>query len=135
MSMRIKISRRSFIKSYFTGTIILVLLLLTSPPIWIVYASIILIIMFFLESEIAIIYRTYLIESDRVSEIQGFISKRRIAIPCSKIANTVMKKGIIGRMFRFGDIIITGFAEEDKIIFRGVLHPEKVLEAIEENIG
>lgn len=139
MPMKIKTSRRSFFTSYVTGTIILILLLILLPlaslPVWFIYVSMVLIIIFFLESEIAIIYRTYIIESDKVSEIQGFISKKRIAIPSSKIANTVLKKGIIGRIFRFGDIIITGFAEDDKIILRGIFHPEKILETIEENIG
>jgi len=67
-----------------------------------------------------------------VYEIKGILSKRKTSIPYSSIANTVLKKGVIGRLFNFGDIIISGFS--GNIIFKGVVNPDEKFKLIEKNI-
>jgi len=132
-----KRSRRSFIWNYIIGIGLLFYLvlsgaILTLSLIWI-YFFIALILIFFLEPEGILVYRYYLIEPDSVSEVKGILIKKKIAIPYRSIADERLKKGIIGRMLNFGDIIITGFKNE--INFKGVKNPEKVYKMIEKKFA
>ena len=90
------------------------------------------IFLFIFEPEGSILYRTYCIGETHVYEIKGILSKRKTSIPYNSIANTVLKKGVIGRLFNFGDIIISGFS--GNIIFKGVVNPDEKFKLIEKNI-
>ena len=134
-----KTSRRSFIINYIVGIGLLLYLLFSSfilalsPKL--MYIFIMLILIFFFEPECVLLYRTYRIGEDDISEVKGVIAKKRVSIPSTSISHTVMRKGIIGRLFNFGDVAITSRSgEKDKITLKGIKHPEKAVELIEKII-
>jgi len=132
-----KRSRRSFIWNYIIGIGLLFYLVFSGAismlsPIWI-YFFIALTLIFFLEPEGILVYKYYLIEPDNISEVKGILTKKKMSIPYRSIADERLKKGIIGRMLNFGDIIITGFKNEINI--KGVKNPEKVYKMIEKKFA
>jgi len=135
-----KRSRKSFIGNYILG-IFAFLTLFSVHAVFelsalVLYVSMIPIMLLFLEPECAIINNTYTISEDNVSEVRGIISKKREAIPWRLVAHTTMRKSVIGRVFDFGDIIIiSASGVENKISFKGIKNPEKILEVIEERVG
>jgi hypothetical protein len=62
------------------------------------------------------------------------LSKKRTAIPYSSISNIVMKKNLIGRMIGYGNVLINSFSGENRIILKGIKHPEKTFKFIEKRI-
>jgi len=86
----------------------------------------------FFEPEGVILYTTYNLETDYVSEMRGFFVKRQTAIPYRNIADERLKKGIIGRIFDFGDIIISG--PKTEIVMKGIKAPEKIYKEIEKKL-
>lgn len=134
----IRTSRRSFIYNYLIGFGLLAYLffsdaILILPPELTVF-FIILISVFFIEPEMILSYSHYQLKRDNVLEVKGYIAKKKITIPYSSISNIVVKRGIIGRMFGFGDIIVNSFSGANKISLKGIKHPEKILSLMEENI-
>jgi uncharacterized membrane protein YdbT with pleckstrin-like domain len=89
-------------------------------------------IRFFLEPEGVIIYTTYKLGTDYVSEISGIFVKNQIAIPYRNITDERLKKGVIGRIFGFGDIIVAG--QKTEIKMKGIRKPERVYEEIEKKL-
>jgi membrane protein YdbS with pleckstrin-like domain len=128
-------SRRSFIYNYILGVGLLLYILLSgalsilNPILTIFFISLVLI--FFLEPEGTISYRSYFIKKDNITEISGFLSKRKITIPYSSIDNILVNKGVVGRLLGFGDVIISAHSSENRVKMVGVKHPEKLLSAIE----
>ena len=135
----LRTSRRSFIINYLIGIALLFYLFFTDaiiilPPI-LTYVFILLISIFFLEPEAVIFYSNYHIKEENLVEIKGVLTKKRIAIPYKSISNTLVNKGILGRIFKFGDIRVTSTSgRENSIVLKGIKHPEKALNLIEKFI-
>lgn len=135
----VKRCRISFVANYLMGSIALILVLLIHSifeiPFPALYIILIPIILLFLEPEYASIERTYLIRNDSISVTHGIISKTHEMIPWRLVGYTILKKNIIGRIFNFGDIIITSASgTENKIVLKGIKNPEKYLKIIEKRI-
>ena len=138
MKKKFNRSRRSFVLNYFLGVVLLLYLFLSDAILilasWLVLFFLLLISLFFIEPECVLLYSTYHIKEDNVMEVRGFLSKKRIAIPYSSISNIIMKKGIMGRIFAYGDILVNSFSGENRIIFKGIQNPEKTFKFIEKKI-
>ena len=135
----LRTSRRSFMLNYLIGIGLLFYLLFTDailifPPI-LTYIFILLISIFFLEPEAVIVYSNYHIKEQNLVQIKGVLTKKRIAIPYKSISNILVNKGILGRIFKFGDIQVTSISgRENSIVLKGIKHPEKALNLIEKFI-
>jgi len=135
----LKRSRKSFIGNYILATAAFLTLLLVNAIFElssiVVYILLIPIIFLFLEPEFAVIHTTYTLGEDNISEIRGIITKKRRTIPWNLAAYTTMRKGVIGRIFNFGDIVVTSASgAENKIVLKGIKNPEKMLGKIEERM-
>ena len=130
---KLKISRLSFIGNYILGLFLLSYLFLSGftvklPPILTIF-FIMLILLFFLEPEAIILYYNYYIDPDNITEIKGILTKTQISIPYRNISGERLKKSFIGRIFNYGNIIITSSSNEINI--RGIRNPEKLYRMIE----
>ena len=66
----------------------------------------------------------YEIGEGSVIETRGIITKQQTTIPYRNISDIQLKKGVIGKIFNFGDIKIVGFRGE--ILLLGMKNPEKI---------
>ena len=89
----------------------------------------------FLLPEYSKVDKKYFIKEENVEEVSGIITKKRNIIPWNLVANVSMKKGIVGTMLDYGDIIISTMSGKGDIVMRGISSPEKVLRKFEEKIG
>ncbi|MEM5801939.1 MAG: PH domain-containing protein [Candidatus Aenigmatarchaeota archaeon] len=91
--------------------------------------SIIPIITFFLEEPVIEQWiRQYLLTKNEVVKIEGIFRKKRIAIPYNNISDVRLDKGILGRIFNFGNVIVSGFKTE--IVMKGIRNPDEVYRII-----
>jgi len=140
--MRKNIMTRSR-KSFFIGYMFFVLFVLTVLSLYaldvfsdfVVYLLSFPAVYLFLLPEYAKIDKKYFIKEDNVEEVSGIITKKRNIIPWNLVANVSMKKGIVGTMLDYGDIIISTMSGKGDIVMRGISSPEKVLRKFEEKIG
>ncbi len=136
--INLKTSRRSFIYNYLIGFGLLAYLffsdaiLILSPELTVFF--LILISVFFIEPEFIIAYSYYELKNENVLQVKGYLAKSKITIPYSSISNIVVKRGVIGRILGFGDLIVNSFSGGNKINFQGIKHPETILSIIEQNI-
>lgn len=70
----------------------------------------------------------------RVMKIRGIIGKSFMAIPLSRIQDISYRFGIIGRIFRFGDLSIESAGTYGKLTFRYIPFPARVRRSIEAEI-
>ena len=137
MKHKIKSSRISFIGNYFLGISLLILMyiinLTLNLPTIINYFLLIIAMLLFLEPEGIIVYKSYKLDSDNISEIKGVFVKRQTAIPYRAIADQRFKKGIIGRILNYGDVIITG--PKIQIKMKGIRRPEIMYKEIEKKLA
>lgn len=138
MKKSFKTSRVSFTINYFLGIGLLLYLFFSDAIVvispWINLLFFILISAFFLEPEYAIFYTKYSLKEDNVMEVKGILSKKRTAIPYSSISNIVLKKGVIGRILGYGNVLVNSFSGNNRIILKGIKHPEKTFKLIEKKI-
>jgi len=137
MKKRIRSSRISFFGNYLLGIILLFFTLIVNltmqPPMIIIYFLISIALIFFLEPEGIILYKSYRLGSDHISEIKGVFAKRITAIPYRAVADQRLKKGIIGRILNYGDVVITG--SKTQIRMKGIRRPERIYEEIEKELA
>jgi uncharacterized membrane protein YdbT with pleckstrin-like domain len=133
---KLKISRLSFIENYILGTFLLLYLFLsgvmTSLPQTLNILFITLILLFFLEPESIITYYTYFMDPDNITEIKGILTKTQISIPYRSISSERLRKSFVGKIFNYGNIIIT--SPNTEINVRGIRNPEKLYKMIEEKL-
>jgi uncharacterized membrane protein YdbT with pleckstrin-like domain len=72
--------------------------------------------------------RSYILTDEEVVLEEGIIRKKRLAIPLKNVADVSMEKGVLGRIFNFGDVTVKGMKTRIKI--RGVKYPENVYEEL-----
>ncbi len=135
----LKRSRKSFIGNYILGIVAFLTLFFVLDVFdlssLIVYVCMIPIVFLFLEPEYEVIYSTYTIGEDSISEVKGVITKKRESIPWRLTAHTSMRKSIMGRIFNFGNIVVVSASGvENKIVLKGIKKPEKILEKIEDRM-
>jgi membrane protein YdbS with pleckstrin-like domain len=85
------------------------------------------------EPAIERLIRQYLVTDDEVVKIEGIIRKKRIAIPYQSVADVRVIKGVIGRIFNFGNIEVSGF--KDAITMKGLRNPEEIYRIIQNKIA
>lgn len=123
--------------NYFLGISLLLLIFITNLtmnlPTIINYFLLIIAILLFLEPEGIIVYKSYKLDSDHISEIKGIFVKRITAIPYRAIGDQRLRKGLIGRILNYGDVIITG--PKTQIKMRGMRRPERIYEEIENKLA
>ncbi len=133
---KIKISRISFIWNYILGLFLLSYLLLSGAtirlPSTLTIFFIMLILLFFIEPEMVILYHTYFMDPDNITEIKGILAKTQVSIPYRNISGERLRKSFIGRIFNYGNIIIT--SSNNEINIRGIRNPEKLYRMIEEKL-
>ncbi len=134
--LRLKTSRKKFLFLYIFAILLIILYPISdfSKQGGIYdYAFFFTLIIVLLYPEIKIIYSEYIITKQNVIEIKGIIAKEKTIIPFSSVSHVLMKKGILGAIFNYGDIIITSFTDTI-IVLEGINKPEMISEEIEKNI-
>jgi len=133
----LKISRISFIWNYVIGLFLLSYLLLSfvmiNLSLTLTLFFILLILLFFLEPESIIVYYTYFMDPDNITEIKGVFTKTQVSIPYRSISGEKLSKGFVGRIFNYGNIIVT--SSNNQINIRGIRNPEKLYRMIEEKLN
>ena len=143
-----KASRVAYIQNYIIAAMVAILLFLVFPYLnftifittipelisyLIVFGLIILITFMFEEPTIERWIRSYVVSNNEVMKIEGIIKKKKFAIPYQSIADVKMTKGVVGRIFNFGNIEIMGFKEG--ISMKGIRNPDEVLRMIENKVN
>jgi len=136
-TIKVNTSRKSFVWNYIIGLALLLIVYISysagTLSITMVYFFSFLIILFFLESEAAILYTTYSVEAENVNEIRGIFSKKKTTIPFSSVAHSSMNKTVFGRILGFGDIMITPTSgPTDTMKIGGISRPERIYKIIRE---
>lgn len=85
------------------------------------------------EAEIERAMRKYIITNNEVAKAEGVIRKSRVSLPHANISDIRVQKGVIGRIFNFGDIDVVGFKGQIKI--KGIKNPEMIHRVIETKIA
>jgi membrane protein YdbS with pleckstrin-like domain len=85
------------------------------------------------EVDIERIIRQYVVTNNEIIKIEGVIRKKRIAIPYQSVADIKVIRGVIGRIFNFGNVEITGM--KNNIIMKGIKDPEEIYRIIQNKIS
>jgi uncharacterized membrane protein YdbT with pleckstrin-like domain len=143
-----KTSRVAYMQNYVLAILVAILLILIFPYLnftifirtaqelisyLIVFGFIIVITFMFEEPTIERWIRRYVVSNNEVMKIEGIIRKKKFAIPYQSIADVKLSKGVVGRIFNFGNIEIMGFKEG--ISMKGIRNPDEVLRMIENKVN
>jgi len=143
-----KTSRIAYMQNYVIATLVVILLILIFPYLnftifitttqelisYLVVFSLIIIITFMIEEPtIERWIRKYVVSNNEVMKIEGIFRKKKFAIPYQSIADVKLSKGIVGRIFNFGNIEIMGFKEGMNM--KGIRNPDEVLRMIENKVN
>jgi membrane protein YdbS with pleckstrin-like domain len=143
-----KTSRVSYMQNYVIAVLVAILLVLIFPYLnftifirtaqelisyLIVFGLIIVITFMFEEPTIERWIRRYVVSNNEVMKIEGIFRKKKFAIPYQSIADVKISKGVVGRIFNFGNIEIMGFKEG--INMKGIRNPDEVLRMIENKVN
>jgi uncharacterized membrane protein YdbT with pleckstrin-like domain len=79
--------------------------------------------------------RHYVITNNEIIRVEGIITKKRAAIPFQSVADVRFEKGLVGRIFNFGTVHVTGIGKDNVIIMRGMHNPEEVYNIIRNKIN
>ena len=135
--MELKSARISFLDNYLLAAIIIFLLILIFPNLnvfhnifhyLLFFGPLLFVAYLFDEPEIKRYFTVYLIKENEVEKRWGIIRKKSISIPYPSITDLKFEKGFWGRIFNYGNIIVS--SQTDKIVMKGIKNPEKVLEKI-----
>jgi membrane protein YdbS with pleckstrin-like domain len=143
-----KTSRISYVQNYSLVVLAVVFLVLVWPYLHLkilftsyadllpfaIFAGFIVLITFLIEEPtIEQIMRKYVVTNNEVVKIEGLLRKKKISIPHGNVSDIRVKKGIVGRIFNFGDIEVTGF--RDNIVMKGIKNPDEVYKIIENKVS
>lgn len=138
-NIKYKTTRISYMASYFLVPLVIfflsILLLYLENTKWynIAIAGCLVVVCFLLlEPEWERAVREYYITNSEVMEIEGLLRKKRTVIPYQSVADVKVIKGVVGRIFRFGDVVIAGMKES--IRMRGMKNPDEIYKIIENKI-
>ena len=140
--------------SYMTNYLIFVLLVVFALLVWqrfslnftlspqtnaelfydlIIFAFLLVAVYLLEEADMERMLRHYFVTNNEVIKIEGIIRKKRISIPYQSVADVRVNKGVVGRMFNFGDVEITGMKEN--INMKGMKKPDEIYDAIQKKIA
>jgi uncharacterized membrane protein YdbT with pleckstrin-like domain len=143
-----KTSRIAYIHNYVLAALVLILLVLIFPSLnfsllitntqqlisYLIFFGFVIAITFLVEEpSIEMWIRKYVITNNEVMKVEGILRKKKFAIPYQSIADVKMSKGVVGRIFNFGNIEIMGFKEP--IHMKGIRNPDEVLRIIENKVN
>jgi len=138
--IKYKTSRISHVTNYFLIPLVavfisfLTFLLTNSLLIEIAtYACGIIIVFLLFEPEWDKIMKEYYITNEEVMEVDGIIRKKRIVIPYQSVADVKVMKGVLGRIFNFGDVAVAGMRENIKM--KGMKNADEIYKIIENKIA
>jgi uncharacterized membrane protein YdbT with pleckstrin-like domain len=138
MSKRFRVSRKSFVSNYFFSISIVFLMLLVDMffglPNILFFIMLGLAFYFSLEPEYSLIYLSYEIDDEKLTETKGIISKKISVVPWRLVSKVEMRQGLFGRIFGYGNVFVSDISEAPGITLRGISNPRKVLQLIEEKI-
>lgn len=72
-------------------------------------------------------------DPDNITEVKGILTKTQVSIPYRSISGERLSKSFMGRIFNYGNIIIT--SPNNEINIRGIREPEKLYRMIEEKLN
>ncbi|MCD6403236.1 MAG: PH domain-containing protein [Candidatus Aenigmarchaeota archaeon] len=137
--IHLKPTRLAFIKTYIVVIVLGVAVLITDmiSGISTTWKLIFLLCLILLLADVE--YRRgivdYYLEEEQITEVEGFIAKRRKSIMYDKISEITISKGVLGRLFDFGNILLVGTAGmENQIMIKGIRRPQKILKIIEKKV-
>lgn len=143
-----KTTRFAYIHNYLLAFLVLILLALVYPYLnftifitnvqqlisYTIFFAFILTMTFLIEEpSVEQWVRKYVITNNEVIKIEGIMKNKKFAIPYQGIADVKMHKGIMGKIFNFGNIDVTGF--KDSIHMKGIRNPDEVLRIIENKVN
>ena len=138
--LRYKTARISYLLNYFLIILLSALFLIILPYLdfQALWSQLVILLIFglaivlLLEPEVERALREYFITDSEVIKVEGIIRKKKISIPYQSVADVRVVKGIIGRIFDFGNVTIKGI--KDDIIMKGMKAPEQIGKLVEERI-
>jgi hypothetical protein len=71
-------------------------------------------------------------DPDNITEVKGILTKTQMSIPYRSISAEKLRKSFVGRIFDYGNIIIT--SPNNEVNIRGIKNPEKLYRMIEEKL-
>ena len=71
-------------------------------------------------------------DPDNITEVKGILTKTQISIPYRSISGERLRKSFVGRIFNYGNVIIT--SSNNVINIRGIRSPEKLYRMIDEKL-
>jgi membrane protein YdbS with pleckstrin-like domain len=98
-----------------------------------ILGSLILLIILLEEPFLERVTKVYFVTDKEIIKEEGIIRKKKVCIPVQNVADVKMEKGILGRMFNFGDVIVAGM--KDTIKIKGVKSPENVYNLIKSKVS
>jgi membrane protein YdbS with pleckstrin-like domain len=145
-----KISRRAYFWNYILIALVLVLFAILSPmaknfsllPKTIeqftstifVFVFIIAITFLIEEPTFERWVRYYIVKNNEIIKMEGILTKKRISIPYQSVADIKLDKGIVGRIFNFGDVLVVGLGNL-VIEMKGMANPEVVFNVIQNKVS
>src|SRR3972149_3372595 len=79
------------------------------------------------------IFRKYVLTNNEIIKLDGLIRKKRMVVPFQSVADVRVSKGIVGRIFNFGDVDVIGF--KDGILMKGMKNPEEIQRIIQSKLN
>jgi len=139
--LKCKTARSSCLGDYFLIVLIAIFLILLLPYLSFesLYSQLIFLILFsiililFLEPEAEKVLREYIVTDTEVRKVEGIITKKTVSIPYQSVADIKTIKGVLGRIFNFGDVVVKGVKGD--IIIKGIREPERISKIIENRIA
>lgn len=75
----------------------------------------------------------YILTDSEITEVRGIITKRKLSIPYINVSDVTLNKGVIGRVFNFGNIKVSGI--KNNITLVGMRNPETIYTNLKERIA
>ena len=152
VEFKLKTSRLSFIWNYFIVLLIVIFTLLavnafnwkfTLQPASSgeLLSTIVMLVLFLIgalllqQPEMVKLIRQYTVTSNEVVEMEGLLNKRKVVLPYASISEITVRMTPIGRMFKYGDVFIGAFRSGSDINMKGIKHPHKIHEIIQNRIN
>jgi membrane protein YdbS with pleckstrin-like domain len=153
-----KTSRISYVSNYVILALVLILISLAWPYLnlkfslvpktagdfWstmVIFAFILIITFLLEEPSIERIIRKYVVTNNEVTKIEGIFRKKKFAIPYQSVADIKLEQGVVGRIFNFGNVCVTGVVRGDQsggaeaIILKGIRNPDEVYRIVQNKIN
>ncbi len=147
-----KTSRRAFVGNYIIAALVVVFLVIlflqfnltftffprTSTEMLSslgVLGALIVIVFLIEEPVIKRMIHHFIVTNNEVIKVEGLITKKRISIPYQSVADVVVEKGVWGRIFNFGDVLVRGVGKGENIEMTGMKYPDDIYNLLQNRIN